>query len=193
MSRVACALAFAATVGAGAPGTVARGDSQVQAVRQIERYCVTSWRRAGIARQDWSDCTQDALARLLTRVPPDALAAAIEERESWERRELHRAIWRQVKRWRRARRFVPQPTEVAAMAEKFGDDVLPDGWEPAWHSLADSQREILRLWSEGWRISQIAQKLGISPARASDEKYKGLAKLRAQLGVDSLQPLPVPA
>jgi RNA polymerase sigma factor (sigma-70 family) len=44
--------------------------------------------------------------------------------------------------------------------------------------LSRRQRRILVLWSEGWSVRDIADELGLSAARVSDEKYKALYKLR---------------
>ena len=36
---------------------------------------------------------------------------------------------------------------------------------------------------EGWSVMEIANRLDLPPARVSDEKYKGIAKLREQLTI----------
>jgi hypothetical protein len=66
----------------------------------IDRYCQTSWRNAGIDEQEWEDCSQQVMTDLLVTCPRD-LQTAIQQKDSDEHRELKRAIWRTVKRWQR--------------------------------------------------------------------------------------------
>lgn len=47
--------------------------------------------------------------------------------------------------------------------------------------LTGRQQQILRLSFEGWSVQEIAEKLDVSAARVSDEKYKAIHKLRAHL------------
>jgi DNA-binding NarL/FixJ family response regulator len=49
--------------------------------------------------------------------------------------------------------------------------------------LSARQRQILSLCSQGWSIGEIAEELDMSSARASDEKYKAVRKLRQRLAV----------
>ena len=44
---------------------------------------------------------------------------------------------------------------------------------------SQQQRKIVSLYVDGWSIQEIADELGLSAARASDEKYKAIHKLRA--------------
>src|SRR6516225_4430274 len=97
LAQMVCMVALSASMGSTAPPADA-------AINQVQRYCTSSWSRAGIDRQDWQDCTQEAIMHLLTRVPADRLPTVFADRASDERRELHRAVWRTVQRWRRAPR-----------------------------------------------------------------------------------------
>lgn len=177
----ACAVAMAASVGG-----VLSANGEMQAVDSIERYCAASWRTAGIARQDWPDCTQQVFIELLERLSREQVPTAISDAQSEERRELNRSIWCITQRWRRAPRLYPLDPQGSAQPT-----VLPpaDGgseWdevaEAAAGCLSQQQRRIVALYAQGWTIQEIADELRLSPARASDEKYKAVQKLRRYLG-----------
>lgn len=174
----ACAAAIAASVGlAGSPTTV-----QARTLDQVERYCSTSWRNAGIHPQDWSDCTQEAIAQLLERIPQERLGAVLEDSESPERRELKRAIWRTIQRWRRAPRVGSIDGQQFADSHDCIDSLeLRDSLDAALRSVSPRQQRILALWSEGYSIDEIARSLGMTAPRASDEKYKAIRKLQREL------------
>ena len=177
-SMAACAAAIAASVGLAA----SPNSGQTTTLDQVQRYCSTSWRNAGIHPQDWSDCTQEAIAQLLERVPQDRLDAALQDGETPERRELKRAIWRTIQRWRRAPRFNSIDGQQLVEPRDNCDTLeLRDTLDAAFHAITPRQREILSLWSEGHSIDDIARQLGISAPRASDEKYKAIAKLKKRL------------
>jgi RNA polymerase sigma factor (sigma-70 family) len=178
VSVATCAAALAATVGlAGSPCS-----GETRAIEQVERYCATSWRNAGIPQQEWGDCTQDTLAGLLERVPEQQLDAAFADARSRERRELKRAVWRTIQRWRRAPRFQGVRESLVSSAPAGIQAVdAADSIETALGVTTERQRRILRLWSEGWSIDEIADELGMPAPRASDEKYKALRKLQRAL------------
>ncbi len=174
----ACAMAVALAVGPQAD------QAEAVAVRQIERYCTASWRNAGIAPQDWSDCTGEAFARLLARVGRERLGRAVAEAASQERRELNRSIWSTVQRWRRARPHISlchqPPAPQAAASELDARDVV----SAALRTLPPRQRMVIELWSRGWSIAEIAQHMRLPAARVSDLKYKALRGLRSTLEED---------
>ena len=85
--------------------------AEATAIEKIQRYCTASWKNAGISDYDWDDCSQEAIENLLERVSRAGLTAAINRKESDERRELNRSIWRTAQRWRRAKR----PTSLDAL------------------------------------------------------------------------------
>jgi RNA polymerase sigma factor (sigma-70 family) len=172
-----CMVALGAALGGAAD---ARGENL--AIDQVQRYCTTSWSRAGIHRQDWPDCTQEAIMHLLARVPAERLPVVVQERDSSERRELHRAIWRTVQRWRRAPRSQPlDDRALLAPVPAECRDQRVDALESALATLSARQRDILTLWSHGHSIREIAQRLDLPAPRVSDEKYKALAQLRDRL------------
>ena len=178
----ACAVAVATAVG----GTSLLSAGDTQAVEQIERYCTTSWRNAGIDRQDWPDCTQQALVELLERV---SLTDAIEDTDSDARRELNRTVWRTVQRWRRSPRHLHYDDAAATKCDPNRSQPNDDAWDEvmsiARQQLSERQNRILAMIRDGWRVSEIADELAMSPARVSDEKYKAICKLREHLGVGS--------
>ena len=174
---VAAWVMAASVAGASATRTV-----EADVVDQIQRYCAVSWRKAGIARPEWSDCTQQAFLHLLERVARGDLTHALADATSTERRELNRAIWRTVQRWRRTKRHKPLDAD-AVRDHRLARESYDHGEEisQALDQLDDRRREILCLWSQGWSIATIADRLDLSAARCSDEKYKALRQLRNTL------------
>lgn len=165
--------------------------AEAQAVEQIQRYCQASWRNARIQEQDWDDCTQQAMERLLERVSRHGLTTAIQRPQSTERRELNRAIWSTVQRVRRSRRLTSldgfdvadESSDQAASGPDVGGDdneqlALVDA---ALQKLSPTQRKVLTRWSQGAPVRDIAAELDISAARVSDHKYKAIQKLRRML------------
>jgi len=147
-------------------------------VNRIERYCTTSWQNAGISRQDWTDCTQEALLELLQRIEQPHWQTAIENSASEERRELNRTVWCIAQRWRRAPRHDhltqdPQWRSEPAQDEPESIDNL---LEQA--TLTTEQRQILSLWTEGHSVAEISKRLKMPAPRISDLKFKALQKLR---------------
>ena len=194
MSLAACALVVATTAAdpaaqtaSGAVVAATAAGQQVRSVllEKIDAYCRRSWQNAGIARQDWNDCTQEVYSRLLSRIREQDLQIIFDDDESPERRELNRAIWATAQRWRRA----PRPAALN------GDDTRPqnlDTWPEKMEALSrvehavdsgdarltPTQRQIVKRWTDGESISHIADALDMTPARVSDEKYKAIQKLR---------------
>jgi len=198
MSLAACALVVAATTadpaaqaasGGLAAATAAGRCVESVLLEKISAYCARSWQNAGIARQDWNDCTQEVYSRLLSRVREKDLRQIFDDDQSPERRELNRAIWATAQRWRRA----PRPAALNS------DDTRPervDAWPEKMEALSrveravdsgdarltPTQRQIVKRWTDGESISGIADSLDMTPARVSDEKYKAIQKLRSHFG-----------
>ena len=178
-----------ATYAAVITGCLAAGttDGSVDAatIQSIDNYCVVSWHRANIPRQDWDDCSQHAFVRLLTRVSQDRLAEAIENAHSKHRRELNRCIWATTQWWRRSPRHrsltgddMPDPAD----APQVWGVTVPDVWEAMQSDAAGLtaiQRCVIDLWATGHSITDMASKLGVPSRRISDEKYRAISKLRA--------------
>jgi len=154
-----------------------------EAVRDIGRYCTTCWRNARLPIDSWGDCTQDVFQRLLERVPAGRWNLALRD-EGEERREFLRAIDAVKKRTQRAKRYSdaidgaadPRPENELRLAE---DRELVR--RAAEEVLSPRQKRILQLSFEGWSAQEIADKLTLPVERVSDEKYKAIRKLRAQL------------
>ena len=177
-----CAVALASAVGSTSTASV----PEAKAIEKLQQYCSASWRNAGIRPEEWDDCTQQALAELLEQISRDGLPTAIEDSHSDERRELNRAVWRLVQRWRRAPRcesFDERHSPAKREATRAVDQ--PRGWSQiadiADGVLSDRQLSVLEMTRDGWRTSEIAEHLGISADRVSDEKYKAIAKLRSRV------------
>ena len=176
----------ACTVAAGLVVAAVCGSvSEAGTIEKIERYCRTSWRNAGIHQQEWSDCTQQALHRLLERVRNAGLEPAINVPDSPERRELNRSIWATVQRWRRRPRTASLNDDAQDMTDERGDRNLQHKQAYARTllaspeiSLTNTQRRILSLWLDGRSVAEIGRHLGMPAPRVSDQKYKAIAKLR---------------
>jgi DNA-directed RNA polymerase specialized sigma24 family protein len=153
-------------------------------VQQIQRYCATSWLRAGIAYQDWEDCTQDAITELLSRIGASQLATAITEPQSAARRELKRCVWCIIKRYERANRSAASLPDTLADARGRSSQ-FPYTWdellEEACHIVSAQQQQILILYREGWQIPEIAATLQVGTLRVSGNKYKAVRRLRNEL------------
>lgn len=178
----ACAMAMAAAVGT----SVSAAPCESPSLARLERYCTTSWKNAGIRRDDWEDATQQTLLEMLEQTSAEGLSSAIDDPESIERRELNRAVWRIVQRSRRSRKNVSYNDRTMPVAEMRGE---PGSGARVWSELDDvardvlseRQRSILDLTRQGWRVSEIADKLQIPASRVSDEKYKAIARLREEI------------
>lgn len=167
----ACALVMASSMASG---------SEAGAIESIQRYCAASWRQARISQQDWNDCTQQVLLRLLDTISREGLVDAIEENCSPQRRELNRAIWATTKRWQRARR--EQPLVDADAAATPADDSVRQEMRrlvAGADGLSDRQRQILQSTLDGAAVREIADELGVPSARVSDDKYKAIQRLRS--------------
>lgn len=154
-------------------------------VRDIERYCAACWRNARIDPGVWDDCTQEVCVRLLTKARAGELdLTQVLAEDSPERRELVRAIDMVRKRVQRARRTVAFTDQIPATAGpghaermELGDLLL----NARRAVLSPRQDTIIELWSRGWAMPEIADRLGMPVARVSDEKYKALRKLQGHL------------
>jgi DNA-directed RNA polymerase specialized sigma24 family protein len=121
----------------------------------------------------------------LERLSREQVPTAIADAQSEERRELNRSIWCITQRWRRAPRLYSldpaspaQPVAASPRDESEWDEVA----ETAAECLTEQQRKIVGMYVQGWSINEIASELSLTPARASDEKYKAVQKLRRTLG-----------
>lgn len=178
LKRATCAALLAATFAV---------PVNAEAITSIERYCSSSWRQAGIPLQEWSDCTQETMVELLSRVPQQRIANAIAHPDSEERRELMRSVWCIAQRWRRNSKRSPVSLEAveafdpAAQSEDADRPFDDEAVAAAIDNLNATQQQIIRLFCDGHSISEIADQLDIPPARVSDQKYKAIRELKKRL------------
>lgn len=156
------------------------------AVRDISRYCQACWRNARLPADRWEDCTQQVFSRLLETVEADKWATLLKNEDD-DRREFFRAIDAVKKRTQRARRYTDLTPDVADVRGRF-EDGLRDQREVLNRAvnevLSPRQQRIVELTAGGWAVPEIAQELGTTTERISDEKYKAIRKLRNHLRVD---------
>ncbi len=156
-------------------------------IHDIQRYCAVCWRNARLDPILWDDCTQEVCCRLLTKARAGELDLnRVLAEDTTERRELVRAIDMVRKRVQRSKRLQAIDEHVVT-----GPDVdrqvrhqqeLGEVLEAARAAvLSPRQDEIVELWTHGWTVPEIADKLGMAHARVSDEKYKALRKLERHL------------
>ena len=176
-----------ATVEQGAPQNSGR-DLSLETIRDITRYCNACWRNARLPADEWNDCTQQVLARLLERVEPGRWSLALVNDEGEDRKEFVRAIDTVKKRTQRGRKFADLAADVAdhrGPQELSRHDLREQVNAVAHEVLSPRQRRIVELSAGGWNVPEIADELGTTPERVSDEKYKAIRKLRTRLGVDA--------
>jgi RNA polymerase sigma factor (sigma-70 family) len=153
------------------------------AVRDVSRYCTACWRNARIQPDQWPDCTQEVLTRLVERVPPQSWERLL-AKESEEHREFVRAIDAVKKRTQRAHRPSVLPGDVAdpTHPERAAREAQRRGvLQAAAEHLSPRQARIIALSLDGWSVHEIADDVELRPARVSDEKYKAIQRLREVL------------
>jgi RNA polymerase sigma factor (sigma-70 family) len=150
-----------------------------KALTDISKYCQTCWRNARLPADRWQDCTQEVFVRLLERVDADKWGTVLVDDETLERREFLRAIDAVKKRTQRARKFAGLSPDLA---ERPTNTVARDDRDAvakaAVELLSPRQRRLLDLTADGWTVPEIADELGTTPERISDEKYKAVKKLQ---------------
>ena len=187
---VASVALLSSGAGAGAASPAADQNTvQEQTIGAIRAYLTTSWRNAGIRRQDWDDCTQQAFLRVLQRLQQADLPDAIQQKRSHERRELNRCIWATVQNWRRRarRQAVNSDFDVRDTQSERRDDAAArtqharEIVQDPRNGLSPRQQHILNASLEGQTVAEISAQLNIPTNRVSDEKYKAVQKLRQRL------------
>ncbi|MFO0879206.1 MAG: sigma-70 family RNA polymerase sigma factor [Gemmataceae bacterium] len=152
-------------------------------LRDLGRYCTTCWRNARVPMDAWSDCTQEVFKRMLERVPTARWEMALQI-EGEERREFLRAIDTVKKRAQRAKRYsdaVDHVADIRVPHDTIRTEERETVFQAAEELLSDRQQQILKLSFDGWTVQEIAEELCLPAERISDEKYKGIRKLRAHL------------
>lgn len=161
------------------------GGTSTEGYESLHRYCESSWQRAGIPRQDWTDCTHDTIVELLADTKKKRSAACSEDRN------LKRCVWRVAKRWQREKRarqldhcdpavigtsHCEEPVKSTAANSEVDENLVN-----AISELSPQQREIVQRWSAGQTIKQIANALQTSSEKVSNQKYKALKKIEQLL------------
>jgi RNA polymerase sigma factor (sigma-70 family) len=158
-----------------------------RAITNVSKYCMVCWRNARLPQDQWNDCTQEVLARLLQNLPAKAWERVLSN-ETEERREFIRAIDAVKKRYQRGRwQSAPLPELVADAREEQSrsrNDQRAEFEQAAQRVLSSRQQRILTLICDGHNVADIASALAMSPERVSDEKYKAIQKLRTYLNVE---------
>src|ERR1022692_3919873 len=157
------------------------GEISPKAINNISRYCTACWRNARLPQDQWQDCTQEVLTRLLKNLPASAWEQVLAN-ETEERREFIRAIDAVKKRYQRGRwqsavlpELVSDGRDEQARDRNDERDAVQSA---AQRVLSDRQQHILRLLCDGHNVADIASEMSMSPERVSDEKYKAIQKLR---------------
>jgi len=156
-------------------------DISPKAITNISRYCTACWRNARLPEDQWNDCTQEVLCRLLKNLPAKSWEQILKH-ESEERREFVRAIDAVKKRHQRNRwQSAVSPELVADRRDeetRSRNDQRDAVREASVRVLSERQQNILKLITDGHNVADIASELKMSPERVSDEKYKAIQKLR---------------
>jgi RNA polymerase sigma factor (sigma-70 family) len=170
-----------ALAAAGSDGSAEANDISPKAINNISRYCTACWRNARLPEDQWNDCTQEVLCRLLKNLPAKSWDHVMKQ-ETDERREFVRAIDAVKKRHQRNRwQSAVSPELVADFRDdqtRSRNDQREAVREASQRVLSDRQQHILKLISDGHNVADIASELKMSPERVSDEKYKAIQKLR---------------
>ena len=167
-------------------GTAQAGEISTRAIDNISRYCTACWRNARLPTDQWDDCTQEVLVRLLERVPATAWEQVLTG-DGDERREFLRAIDAVKKRRQRERARSTNLNEPVADVRDHRLRAEADDREAvrqvATEVLSARQQRILQMICEGHGVADIAAELEMAPERVSDEKYKAVQKLRAHFAL----------
>ena len=170
----------------GSESAVDAGEISPKAINNISRYCTACWRNARLPQDQWKDCTQEVLCRLLKNLPAESWEQALAN-ETDERREFIRAIDAVKKRYQRGRWQSAALPELVADVRSEGAEARNDDREAvrqaAERVLSPRQQRILQLIGAGHNVADIASELAMSPDRVSDEKYKAIQKLRSYFSV----------
>jgi RNA polymerase sigma factor (sigma-70 family) len=157
-----------------------------KAIDNISRYCSVCWRNARLPQDQWQDCTQEVLCRLLKTLPATAWEQVLAN-DTDERREFIRAIDAVKKRVQRGRWQSAHVPELVAderdQEERDASEEREAVQQAAEKVLSERQQSILQMICDGYNVADIASELAMSPERVSDEKYKAIQKLRSYFSV----------
>ncbi|MBI3823745.1 MAG: sigma-70 family RNA polymerase sigma factor [Planctomycetes bacterium] len=173
----------------GSESVASADEISPRAINNISRYCTACWRNARLPQDQWNDCTQEVLTRLLRNLPAQSWEQALAN-ETEERREFIRAIDAVKKRYQRGRWQSAVLPELVADARheeaRDRDDERAAVQQASEKVLSHRQRHILKLICDGHNVADIATELAMSPERVSDEKYKAIQKLRTYFHTETV-------
>src|ERR1051325_7534652 len=101
----------------GNDATAPAAEISPTAISNISRYCTVCWRNARLPHDQWNDCTQEVLCRLLKNLPAKSWEQVMAH-ETQERREFIRAIDAVKKRYQRGRWHSANLPELVADARE---------------------------------------------------------------------------
>jgi RNA polymerase sigma factor (sigma-70 family) len=172
---------------------------------QMGRYLGRAWARAGIAAQQFDDCTQSVYAALLEGLGADGfdhLADAVgrhgvKQVLNWDSDpgpDFFRAVDRIKKSTQRARTFLPLDADAAGVD---GSSLVDSGSSSALvadraealreaiaTTLTPREAELIRATIDGRTPAEIAAAWGMAPKTVSNEKSRALSKLREALAAE---------
>lgn len=180
----------------GGPGALASVPSEALAsgLNQLERYLGRAWARAGIAPQQYEDCTQSVYLSLMEQLGTARFAClaggvglhGVREVLSWETPEgpdFFRAVDMVKKRTQRTKPFQSLDDHLDSLTDQRRARDDSREWLGLLHEVMDtalSAREanLIRLTLDGNTPADIAQAWGVSAKTVSNEKSLALRKLR---------------
>ncbi len=182
----------------GPPSTPTAPADTVAGLAQLNRYLSRAWGRAGIAPQQYDDCTQAVYATLLQSVGRDQfdqLAAqvgqtgvpAVFNRDTPAGPVFFRAVDTVKKRAQRERNF--QSIDAFDASTGLNGLSASDQWRAALleaigQTLNQREAELIHATLEGQTPAEIAKIWGVAPKTVSNEKTRAIQKLRDALTAD---------
>lgn len=161
---------------------------QASVWKRLGQFVRTSARGKFHRHDTYEDAVQQVTLELLEKIGADGIEKALENRESPEKAELHRAVWRVLQRDVRLRKkesgFVrdrsillstPEPDHRRAVAwdasEKLRKIMKVAG-------LSDAQRNVIERMSDGSSAPDVAEALGLETQKVTELKYRAILKMR---------------
>lgn len=175
--------------------TTAVDPREVEAgLRQMDRYLARTWARAGIAPQQFDDCTQAVYAALLQQLGRDGFDATMADvaregiprvlnRDTARGPDFFRAVDMVKKRALRQRSH--RALDDGLDLPGSDDGPLAD-WRGALQdaiarSLNAREADLIEATLQGFSPAEIAAQWGVAPKTVSNEKTRAFHKLREAL------------
>lgn len=178
-----------------ADGYLDESEAIDQGLGQLDRYLSRAWARAGLAPQQFDDCTQavhatmlqhlgrDGFDRMLAAIGRDGVPRVL-SRDTELGPDFFRAVDMVKKRAQRQRSHVAiedRPDLAAPSVGDGGADLRRALLEAIDRSLEPREAELIRETLKGFTPAEIAGRWGLAPKTVSNEKTRALAKLRVAL------------